>query len=329
MKELITLPFLVTSMDVCGVVAEGSEDIVVTDGKKVLLYQLSGEQVEFVDEYAPGVASKLLSVQCVDLDKNPGQEIIINQYINQGFDTSIVTFRNGRLQVLQEHIDVLLAALDTNGDGVNDTVWGQQYDFQDFFATGRASLYAFDGGKLRRQERVEVPRVFRATGVTLADLSGDGKQDLVFIDESRQLRVYRGQQQLYRTTDKVGGGYSFAEVEREDTSRVKRNIPYFLEPGMAVADLNGDGRQDVVIPRNARSLGGLFPNVNFFAGGDVVVLSSTDYGYTITAITPQFDGVVSGVAILHQRSYPAFVLSVSQGTWTGGGNSVLLISRRL
>jgi hypothetical protein len=329
MKELITLPFLVTSMDVCGVVADGSEDIVVTDGKKILVYQLSGEQVEFVDEYNPGVASKLLSVQCADLDKNPGQEIVVNQYINKALDTSILTFRNGRLQALQEHIDVLLVTLDTNGDGVNDTVWGSPYDLTEFFTEGRASLYAFDGGKLRRQERVGVPRVFRATGVTLADLSGDGRQDLVFIDDSRQLRVYRAQQQLYRTSDRVGGGYSYAEVERDGTAGTKRWIPYFMEPNMAVADLNGDGRKDVILPRNIRSLGGVFQNVNIYSGGDVVVLSYTDYGYSLTAITPQFDGVVSGVAILRQRDYPAFVMAVAQGTITGGGNSILLISRRL
>jgi hypothetical protein len=295
----------------------------------VLLYQLNGEQVEFVDQYTPGVASKLLSVQCVELDKNPGQEIIVNQYINQAFDTSILTFRNGRLQVLQEHIDVLLSALDTNGDGVNDTVWGQPYDLNEFFAVGRASVYTFDGGKLRRQERADVPRVFRNTGVAMADLSGDGKPDLVFIDDSRQLRVYRGQQQLYKTNDRVGGGYSYAEVYRETTGRILRPFPYYLEPWMAVADLNGDGRQDVVLPRNNRSLGGVLPNVNIYGGGDVVVLSYSDYGYNLTAITPQFDGVVSGVAILRQRSYPAFVVAVSQGTFTGGGNSLLLISRRL
>jgi hypothetical protein len=275
------------------------------------------------------VASKLLSVQCAEVDKNPGQEIIVNQYINNALDTSILTYRNGRLQVLQEHIDVMLVALDTNGDGVNDTVWGQAYDLTEFFAIGRAALYAFDNGRLRRQEQVEVPRVFRATGVTLADLSGDGKRDLVMIDDSRQLRVYRGQQQLYKTGDRVGGGYSVAEVEREGTSRVRHKFPYYLEPWMSVADLNGDGRQDVIVPRNIRSLGGLLPNVNLYSGGDVVVLSYNDFGYSLTAITPQFDGVVSGIGILRQRSYPAFVLAVSQGTITGGGNSLLLISRRL
>jgi hypothetical protein len=329
MKELITLPFLVTSMDVCDVIAEGSEEILVTDGRKVLMYQLAGEQVEFIDEYVPGVASKLLSVQCAELDKNPGQEIIVNQYINNGLDTSILTYRNGRLHALQEHIDVLLVALDNDGDGINETVWGQAYDLSDFFATGRAALYAFDNGKLRRQERVEVPRVFRATGITLADLSGDGKHDLVMIDESRQLRVYRGQQQLYKSSDRVGGGYSVAEVEREGTARVRLKFPYYFEPWMAVADLNGDGHQDVVIPRNTRSLGGLLPNVNVYSGGDVVVLAYSEFGYNLTAITPQFDGVVSGVAILRLRAYPAFVVAVSQGTLTGGGNSLLLISRRL
>jgi len=332
MKELITLPFLVTSMDVCGVIAEGSEDIVVTDGKKVLMYQLAGEQVEFIDQYVPGVASRLLSVQCAEIDKNPGQEIIVNQYINNALDTSILTYRNGRLQALQEHIDLLLVAVDTNGDGVNDAIWGTPYDLTEFFTTGRATLYAFDNGKLRRQERVEVPRVYRATGVAVADLAGDGKRDLVMIDDSHQLRVYRGQQMLYKSGDRVGGGYSVAEVERETTSSAgstKHKVPYFFEPGMTVADLNGDGRQDVIIPRNVRSLGGVLPNVNVYSGGDVVVLSNNDFGYSLTAITPQFDGVVSGVAILRLRSYPAFVMAVSQGALTGGGNSLILISRRL
>jgi FG-GAP-like repeat len=329
MKELITLPLLVTSMDVCGVISEASEDIIITDGKKVLMYQLNGEQVEFIDEYRPGVASKLLSVQCAEVDKNPGQEVIINQYINNAIDTSIVTYRNGHLQTIQEHIEVLLVAVDTNGDGINETLWGSPYDLSEFYSTGSAALYSFDNGKIRRQERVEVPRVYRATGVTTADLSGDGKRDLVMIDDSRQLRVYRGQQQVYKTGDRVGGGYSVAEVMRETTGGVKRPVPYYYEPWMTIADLNGDGRQDVVVPRNIRSLGGLLPNMNLYSGGDVVVLSYNDFGYSLTAITPQFDGVVSGVGILRQRSYPAFVIGVAQGTLTGGGNSLLLISRRL
>jgi hypothetical protein len=61
----------------------------------------------------------------------------------------------------------------------------------------------------------------------------------------------------------------------------------------------------------------------------VVVLAHSEFGYNLTAITPQFDGVVSGVAILRLRAYPAFVVAVSQGTLTGGGNSLLLISRRM
>jgi hypothetical protein len=329
MKELISLPYLVTSMDVCDVVGEGSEDIVVTDGKKVLVYQLQSEQVDFVDEYHPGVSSRLFSVQCLDLDNNPGQEIIVNQYINNILDTSILTFRNGRLQVLQNHIDVMLVALDTNGDGVNDTLWGAPYDLTDFFTVGRATQYIFEGGRIRRQERVEVPKVFRATGVAMADLSGDGRRDMVLIDESRYLRVYRGTQELYRSGDRVGGGYAVVEVIRDTTGAVRRPFFYFLEPQMAVADLDGDGRQEIVVPRNTRSLSNVLPNVNIYSGGDVVVLSQKDFGYSITAITPQFDGVVSGVAILRQRSYPAFVVAVSQGTITGGGNSLLLLSRRL
>jgi hypothetical protein len=233
------------------------------------------------------------------------------------------------LHVLQEHIDVMLVALDANGDGVNETVWGTPYDLTDFFTVGRATLYTFERDRIRRQEGVEVPKVFRATGVAMADMSGDGRRDMVLIDEFRQLRVYRGTQELYRSGDRVGGGYAVVEVMRDTSGGVRRPVFYFLEPWMAVADLDGDGRQDVVVSRNTRAISNVMTNVNIYSGGDVAVLSQKDFGYALTAITPQFDGVVSGVAILRQRDYPAFVLAVSQGTITGKGNSILLLSRRL
>ena len=97
---------------------------------------------------------------------------------------------------------------------------------------------------------------------------------------------------------------------------------------MAVADLDGDGHEDIVVPRNIRSLTNVFTNINIYSGGDVVVLSQKEFGYSLTAITPQFDGLVSGVAILRQRSYPAFLVAVSQGSFLGGGNSILLLSRQ-
>ena len=78
--------------------------------------------------------------------------------MNNGLDTSILTYRNGGSRPCRI-ILTFLVALDSDGDGVNERS-GEAYDLAEFFTNLRAALYAFDKGILRRQEQVEVPGVF-------------------------------------------------------------------------------------------------------------------------------------------------------------------------
>ena len=77
-----------------------------------------------------------------------------------------------------------------------------------------------------------------------------------------------------------------------------------------MADFDGDGVDEVLVPQNQSRLG-VVPNLNLYSGGHVVLMRQTPQGFTLSPISPGFDGVVSGVAVLKGRT-PGILVAVSK-----------------
>ena len=77
-----------------------------------------------------------------------------------------------------------------------------------------------------------------------------------------------------------------------------------------MADFDGDGIDEVLVPQNQGRLG-VVPNLNLYSGGHVVLMRQTPQGFTLSPISPGFDGLVSGVAVLKGRT-PGILVAVSK-----------------
>ena len=77
-----------------------------------------------------------------------------------------------------------------------------------------------------------------------------------------------------------------------------------------MADFDGDGIDEVLVPQNQSQLG-VVPNLNLYSGGHVVLMRQTPQGFALSPISPEFDGVVSGVAVLKGRT-PGILVAVSK-----------------
>ena len=59
----------------------------------------------------------------------------------------ILALRDKKLVLWQEHIYDILLAVDTDGDGVKETLWGQPFHARDFFLSGVMRQYmSVNGG---------------------------------------------------------------------------------------------------------------------------------------------------------------------------------------
>src|ERR1035441_3003565 len=142
----------------------------------------------------------------------------------------------------------LLHAADLTGDGLNDLIVVNNLRTKInllYNQTGRTNQPAKPGRKLEINElppdarfRIDsIPTDERIAALAVADLNGDGRPDLVFYGDAKDLEIVYNQ---------GTNGWSEPKHWHIEDGRMDGNA-------LVVGDLNGDGRADIVLLGNNRS----------------------------------------------------------------------------
>ena len=134
---------------------------------------------------------------------------------------------------------------------------------------------------------------------------------MVFVDERHNLQVYDGKARRWKSRANVGGSYVFAALVIQYSPRVADQAQFDFEAIPAVVDFDGDGIDEVLVPAESGLVSAWVPNLNLYSGGHVVMMRQTPQGFALSPISPGFDGVVSGVAVLKGRT-PGILVAVSK-----------------
>ena len=309
---LAQFPTELRGFDAADVDGDGQSELVMLSDTKVLLYHVQESQLVAIASYSDRRPGTLLSAQLVRFGDGQTLGVVVNRYnpSRRGMDSFFLALRDNQLVRQQKGLSDILLAVDTDGDGVNDSVWGQRFDNKDFFRRGQVRQYELRNDRLKRQRKLPLPGGFRATGAALAQLAAPGNRQLVFVDERHNLQVYDGKTRRWKSRANVGGSYVFAAVEIRSSPSIAEHAQFDFEAVPAVADFDGDGIDEVLVPQNQSQLG-VMPNLNLYSGGHVVLMRQTPQGFTLSAISPGFDGVVSGVAVL-KGHVPGILVAVSK-----------------
>ena len=309
---LAQFPTELRGFDAADIDGDGQSELVMLSDTKVLLYHVQERQLVSIASYSDRRPGTLLSAQLVRLGDAQTPGVVVNRYSPNrgGMDSFFLVLQGRQLVRQQKGLADILLAVDADGDGVNDSLWGQRFDGKDFFRPGQVRQYELRNGRLKRQRKLALPANFRATGAALARLGAPGNHQLVFVDERHSLQVYDGKTRRWMSPANVGGSYVSATLELIRAAGIFEQEQFDFEAIPAVADLDGDGIDEVLVPRNQGRLG-IVPNLNLYSGGRVVLMRQTPQGFTLSPVSPGFDGLVSGVAVLKGRT-PGILVAVSK-----------------
>ena len=309
---LAQFPTELRGFDAADIDGDGQTELVMLSDTKVSLYHVQENQLAPIASYSDRRPGTLLSAQLVRLGDGQTPGVVVNRYSPNrgGMDSFFLVLEGRQLVRQQKALPDILLAVDTDGDGVNESLWGQRFDGKDFFRPGQVRQYELRNGRLKRQRKLALPGGFRATGAALARLGASGNRQLVFVNERHSLQVYDGKTRRWTSPANVGGSYVSATLEVIRAAGIFEQEQFDFEAIPAVADFDGDGIDEVLVPQNQGRLG-IVPNLNLYSGGHVVLMRQTPQGFRLSPVSPGFDGVVSGVAVLKGRT-PGILVAVSK-----------------
>ncbi|EKD39736.1 MAG: hypothetical protein ACD_75C00308G0002, partial [uncultured bacterium] len=250
---------------------DGIGEIFVLAGTKLELYKLNGKSV---DKVASTVLPKNVlghAVNAADLDSDGKPEIYLSA--TEGLDVASMIIKwdkaNGFV-VVSRNIGWYLRPLYVPGKGWRLAGQKRGVEKIQFVRDGIYLLDIDPQFKLKEGERLPLPKRINLFDFVYADLDGDGKPETVTIDQREKMKVFNQANELLWVSERFFGGSkvylgpSYGEAVNEQD---RRNLTVdedsdreliFVPGRMIVADVDRDGREEVIVSENTMPSLGLF-----------------------------------------------------------------------
>jgi hypothetical protein len=228
---------------------------------------------------------------------------------------------NGSLKLLVQNIPRILGTFDSNGDGLPETLLGQEFEGETFFGR-RLSELNLKGNKVSyRKPNIQFPRNFTVLGSVFADVTGDGQIETIYVRKGI-LYVYAGKKRLYKSPKQMGGSLSFLTYDIDPTAKDVQTTTVEFEISPVVQDLDSDGYPEILAVASDRNLLGSLSITTGVKKSWLAVFRYQSGRFESGSLGNELDKPLQGLTVDQQR---VLVVATEPGNIMGeGANSHLL-----
>ncbi|MDX1776566.1 MAG: FG-GAP-like repeat-containing protein [Desulfobulbales bacterium] len=339
------LDFKLQGMDVGDVDGDGQSDVVLADKQKVYVYRLQNNRlVEFGSVGMPA-RSKIHAVSLGDIDKDGRAEIYISAADDYNPYSWAYEWDGSRLDMVLDDIPWYIRVIDLPQEG--PVLVGQRGGQDALLRPGIFRLMQ-NGSKVIPEGRLTMPDYINLFEFALGDVTGDGAYEVVAISRADRLYVVRPDGSVLWVSDEfysgtsryIGEDYDLvgrvgldvdslhsSQVDGIEGSGKRKYIPSRL----VITDVNGDGRDDVIVNKNFATASRHVENFKHFKSGEIHAMSWNGIALGQLWQTKKIDGYIPDFQFLplqngNNRAKLYVGLVIASG-WTGsfvGGESTIL-----
>lgn len=311
------------AVDVGDIDGDGQLDVAIAGKNKVIAYHLVNNRLIQFGEMELITRYKIIAMNLADLDDNGKSEIYVTGVDWITPNSMGLEWKGKDFEYLFNNERWYIKPMKVPGPGM--VLAGQKSGINEGFSPGIYQLRITDN-TLQKDEQLPVPDSVNLYDFSLADLDGDGKVEVITIDESDKLKVLTASgKQLWKSDEHYGGSlrYVGGENSRAKSDRqileTREKDRIYIHSRIIIEDINNDKLPDVIVNKNLSTASRVMKNLKNYPSGEIHGLSWNGIGLTELWRTRKIDGYVSSYQMLHDAenkdSATLFVGLVMNSGW--------------
>jgi len=318
----------IRGLDAGDVDGDGKTELVVIDKDTVYVYKWAKSRLIQFKDIKGTWSPNFIYVSVADLTGNGRAEIYVSNLTATNASTFVLEWDGSDFKETTKRESWLIRVVDLPGRG--QTLLGQKRATQGKYI-GDVYILKREGDGFVAAEPFKLPRYGNVFNFVQSDLEGKGAVFTTLLDPYEHLEVFNPEgERLWKSDDYFGGSLVYMDFMDVNVNRMAQTpVRVFIPSPIFLYDVNGDGKQEIVICQNHSKVARIFGDFRWFGSGKVHFMDWDGAGLVSNWVTPKLSGTTVGykVADLDNDSLPELVVAsvTSESYFIGLPQSQLII----
>ena len=294
--QVVDLPYRAEHFVLGDLDGDGAPEAAVSDGHRIRIYRLKSLTPELIAEEPPGRADRRqLAIDLADINHAGHPQLFVTAMTGDELDSYVLEWRSGRLASVADHQPYYFRVLAPPKGPV--LLLGQKRSLTAAFYD-RVMTLDWTGRAYREGETLTLPDGVTIFDFTVADLTHDGRGQLLYRDPNNRLVLVNPDGRVLGRSQESFGGVETYVVYHPMAVTQGQDLPARarIPARLSVADFNGDGAMDVVVPQNVPWTSRL-ERLKVYRFGQVHLLRWEGRQFSERWSIPRVDGIIADVAV--------------------------------
>ncbi|MBE9581403.1 MAG: VCBS repeat-containing protein [Proteobacteria bacterium] len=271
-----------------------TEVVFITD-HDLYVYRFEGQRFLKIKEISGKRHQRFIGVDCADINGNGLEEIFVTSLSasGQSLDSFVLESDGDDFNRVSEGDPWYYRVIEMPDLG--KMLVGQRRTMNDPFV-GAVYRLACVNGRYESEERIRLPKGVNVFGFAIGDIMGKTDETIVAFDEDDHIRLFGSSGGEEWKSDESYGGMNYLDINL-DVGRGGTVERLYLPQRICTRDVNGDGKEEVIVASHEGFLATLFATYRRFSSGRMVCLSFKDHGLVKILQIPKVSGYISDYAI--------------------------------